>query len=69
MFLGISIMIPVTTLLLNRNGLTPLIHSLDEVEEINDEVEAIAYRGVAIAESLTTEREKLKTGLLDERET
>jgi hypothetical protein len=44
---------------MTRNGLTPLIASLDEVEEIADEVEAKAYVGISISESLIAEREKL----------
>ena len=59
-FLVASIAIPITTLLMTRNGLKPLIHSLDEVESINDEVEAVAFRGVAIAESLLQQRGKLR---------
>ena len=59
-FLVASVGIPIMTLLMARNGLKPLIHSLDEVESINDEVEDIAFRGLVIADSLVRERKKLQ---------
>ena len=59
-FLIASVGIPIMTLLMARNGLKPLIHSLDEVESINDEVEDVAFRGIVIADSLMMEREKLQ---------
>lgn len=58
-FFFVSILIPITTLLINRNGLAPLIASLDEVEDIADDVEAKAYVGISIAESLTAQQEKV----------
>lgn len=64
-FLGASILIPITTLLMTRNGLKPLINSLDEVESISDEVEAVAFRGIAIAESLTHARDTLRKNMTD----
>jgi hypothetical protein len=62
-FLGASILIPITTLLMTRNGLKPLINSLDEVGSISDEVEAVAFRGLAIAESLQHARQNLQRNL------
>ncbi|CAB9529232.1 hypothetical protein SEMRO_2435_G327590.1 [Seminavis robusta] len=47
------------TLLMTRNGLSPFLNSLDEVGSINNEVEAVAFRGMAIAESLQTVRSNL----------
>jgi hypothetical protein len=55
-FLVASIMIPVTSLIMTRNGLTPFIHSLDEVGSIADEVKAVAFRGMGIAKSLQSAR-------------
>jgi len=58
-FLMASIGIPITTLIMTRNGLKPLISSLDEVESINDEVESVSYQGLGIAESLLEEQDRL----------
>lgn len=55
-----SYFIPITTLVMTRNGVTPFIYSLDEVESINGQVDSVAFQGVAIAESLSEEREKLR---------
>jgi hypothetical protein len=58
-FLLASILIPITTLVMTRNGLTPFITSLDEVGGISDEVKAVALRGMGIAKSLQSARADL----------
>ncbi|CAB9498385.1 expressed unknown protein [Seminavis robusta] len=58
-FLSLSMLIPIMTLLMTRNGLAPFINSLDEISSINDEVEAVAFHGISIAEELQAARRNL----------
>lgn len=58
-FLVASITIPIGTVLLVRNGLSPFLTSLDNIQAINDDLETIAFRGSYIASSLMEKREEL----------
>lgn len=58
-FLLVSIMIPITTLLIMQNGLAALVASLNDISGIADDIVSKAYIGMSIVGSLDTEIKNL----------
>jgi hypothetical protein len=60
-FLLASLLLPTFSFLLVNRGLIPFVASLDGLVDVNDQVDAKAYRGIEIADSMTTLYRDLKS--------
>ena len=59
-FLIVGVFIPIATLLLLKCGLAQLEISWDELQDINDDVESIAFRGMGIVDNLRQSQTQLR---------
>jgi hypothetical protein len=60
-FLVATLLLPTFSFLLVNRGLTPFVASLEGLVDLNDQVDAKAYRGIEIADSMTSLYRDLKT--------
>lgn len=60
-FLLFSLLLPTFSFLLVNRGLTPFIASLEGLVDVNDQVDANAFRGIELADSMTALYRDLKT--------
>jgi hypothetical protein len=60
MFLLASLLLPTFSFLLVNRGLTPFVASLDGLVDVNDQVDSKAFRGIELADSMTTLYRDLK---------
>lgn len=56
-----AIMIPTFSFLLINHGMDPFLNSLDDLTVVNDEIDAKAFRGLQIANSVTALYQELAT--------